>query len=1718
MGESFDDAADGGLSSAGSVEILPKSKRPRKSARWLILLTGVLAIALAGLLAYLGPCRGRPPAAWLWPVSDRATPAVASLRSRQPTPTVQFQLPSASTIVPNEPGEAQPTPRVGKYTIAPDLESIAAGPLVPATDHMSLARLFDEEQALEHLSYLTDDERGGRQPGTPGGRSASDYISARFAEYGLQPAGPDATYFQTFTVPYGRITTLPVLTIIPPTGDQLTHTYAYRTDYRALTGGYVGAGEAEGPVVWLNECTHDDYTGLDMVGKIAMCRYTRSPEIYRQAIEHQVGGLLLLDRDREGDTFRRGGYRETAWVPQTIPAYLISEAVAKDLLIGTDYTLDDLSIRFTATPLSTTVRMAVTTEEREEVKARNVLGLLPGSDPAHSDEVVVIGAHYDHLGLEPDGAVMNGANDNSSGVAVMLELARLWQEHAVRPARSVLFAAWDGEEVGLVGSRYYVQNPSYPLTRTVAMLNLDMVSAGEELLIDGEGAVVDQLQASATAFGITVTHSSVGRSDHVPFQEAGVSAAMLIYWPDPFYHTPDDEIQVIGPEKIKAVGVLSAHTLASLAEGHIELEQAVERLRASIATGDREAFLEGLDPTDPDLYTAQAAWFDNLWSRELTEVSIEPGRVRIGEDEADITLKLTYRWADEAQGEPAGGPENPSHSSASYDVRFVQRDGSWYFAGHKLDVLAGDVVTVARFPDVAVGIQKLLSTTQDAYLSFIADLDLEPITGTRFIFYPDATTMRAIVRPAPSPSQGGEWGGWLVPSARLAEIAWGQAITPALANLALSQMGLPPGEAPWLREGLALYYEDGTEGRYLATLSSADVVPALPDFPALDNMPEPEARPLRAQAWSLTEYLIERYGSAGLRALCAAWGRTGDADAAFRQALGLSPAGFQAAWRTDRLEPLRADAEAIQSTVAARAEAVLDGDEAGFMATVNPADPVLRTEERNWFADLTDHPVLSYTATGQIVGWVPNGEEAVVALSVNAAISGRQSSHVTYDARFMRKGERWFYAGVAWNMLASDHFLLKYQDHDEAWARHVLDLAEAAYAQVTTDLGVTEPLSQEIKVYNDGELFRSSIFLSMPDWASGWTEPGEAIKLRLREDSDHTLQRVIAHELTHQVLFAQGLSSTPAGGTEGGWLHEGVANFEAGRVLPLGNHWMAGKYLPIVQEAVRRHNEFPLDDFPTWENIAQDQVELFYAQSWSVISYIVERYGLPGLRRFIATSVESQPTGDTAANLRAALDVDLESFQAGWREYIYAGGVPGGLTSLAQQFEAERALAHISTLSSPEFGGREAGTLGAELTAAYIANQFVALGLEPLGDPLTGTEMTRSETAHSEGSEGLPRGYLQWFPISHTHLISIPTLALMDADGAVLHEFTYRQDFLERAGEGTVEGELVWIRTGSNLEGLRFGGAVVLERSVRDPIARAEQLQAHGAGGLVIATDREPSEVWQTSEGSTYIAPGSKAPIPVFEITGAAFETLLERVGTEYRDLITAPPVLPLGVRMRQALTRSPVTTTLTANVLALLPGRDPRLADEVLLVGAHYDHIGQSPDGLYFPGANRNASGVAAMLEMAQVWQSAGYRPARSVLFAAWGAEELDGAGVAHYMTHPAIPLTRTVGVIALESIAGGKGYKLLFYGTREQDLALIQRLEASAAQLDRRAWRRGSTGEGWHARFNSAGIPTLKLMWDGAERDFYLPTDTADRIDPERLAASGEILTLTTAWLADR
>ena len=363
----------------------------------------------------------------------------------------------------------------------------------------------------------------------------------------------------------------PALSLVEGTASQVafTHTYTYHTDYMPRTR-VLGSGEAEGQVVWLNRCNLGDFSGQDLAGKIVLC-YGEALEEYEQALEQalaaHVGGMLVVVSEMKSPLPRPSyGGGEMA----SIPTFYITEAIARDLLAGTDTTLDRLRQRSTTVPLSTTVHMAATIEVHQ-VEARNVLGLLPGSDADHKEETVVTGANYDALGRDPDGTIYNGAYVNASGVAAMLEIARLWQVQGFRPARSVLFAAWDDQEQGWLGAQYYVRNPAYPLDHTVAMLDLNMVGRGEDVTVVGRGVVADQFEASARVYSATVGFIPTTEwGDSLAFYQGAVPTAMLVCFEtseDSVYHRPEDDVENIQLASLRAGGVLATHALAAWSGG-----------------------------------------------------------------------------------------------------------------------------------------------------------------------------------------------------------------------------------------------------------------------------------------------------------------------------------------------------------------------------------------------------------------------------------------------------------------------------------------------------------------------------------------------------------------------------------------------------------------------------------------------------------------------------------------------------------------------------------------------------------------------------------------------------------------------------------------------------------------------------------------------------------------------------------------------------------------------------------------------------------------------------------------------------------------------------------------------------------------------------------------------------------------------------------------------
>ena len=423
------------------------------------------------------------------------------------------------------------------------------------------------DPALAHVRYLADDALEGRGAGTSGARCAAQYIADHFEAIGLEGAGPNGSYFQGFPIRAGAIVGTGSSLRTPQT------TYTLTADW--IPYGYSASGTAAGTLLYGGDGinrpgdSNNEYPTLDLTGRIVVVENgdLRSPSSEALqadahfkasvAVGRDAAGMIILLGDDERLPDPSGESRAALRIPVAAVRGEAAERIREAARSGER------------------VFLAASVQPRA-VEARNVVALLPGSDPALSDEVLIIGAHYDHLGLggegslDPDafGQVHNGADDNASGTSGLIEIARLLYESDRRPARSILFLAFSAEEKGLWGSSYYVRNPLLPIAQTVAMLNMDMIGRleGGTLVVQGVGTaeewtdvLLDANQSTSRPLSIAVTPDGSGASDHASFyNEEGLPVLHFFSNTHGDYHRPSDDW-----EKVDIEGLIQIVDLVS---------------------------------------------------------------------------------------------------------------------------------------------------------------------------------------------------------------------------------------------------------------------------------------------------------------------------------------------------------------------------------------------------------------------------------------------------------------------------------------------------------------------------------------------------------------------------------------------------------------------------------------------------------------------------------------------------------------------------------------------------------------------------------------------------------------------------------------------------------------------------------------------------------------------------------------------------------------------------------------------------------------------------------------------------------------------------------------------------------------------------------------------------------------------------------------------------
>ena len=420
-----------------------------------------------------------------------------------------------------------------------------------------------------HLKYLADDLLEGRGPGTRGGMLAANYIAAQFEAMGLEPAGPDKSFFQ----PVALVGMKPQPTFLwtAATG---AHPLAYGDDFVAwaeMPDSSVAVGGA--PVVFVGygiqspEWQWDDYKGIDTKGKVllmlvndpglqdstvfngrALTYYGRWTYKLEQGARMGAAAVILIHTTQSATypwSVVKGSWSVEQFKldqpqrPALTLAGWISEAAARAMLAGSGLNLDSLTraaARRDFHPVETGLKADIAVKSAlRHIESVNVVGRLPGSDPALAQQAVLLSAHWDHKGIGPlvkGDSIYNGAEDNASGVAAMLATAQAVTQ-VPRPKRSLLFIATTAEESGLLGSETYAEHPLVPLAQTAAILNIDGANVrGRTRDIAALGiersSLGDVFRRAARAEGLTATgdpdasKGSFFRSDHFPLARAGV--------------------------------------------------------------------------------------------------------------------------------------------------------------------------------------------------------------------------------------------------------------------------------------------------------------------------------------------------------------------------------------------------------------------------------------------------------------------------------------------------------------------------------------------------------------------------------------------------------------------------------------------------------------------------------------------------------------------------------------------------------------------------------------------------------------------------------------------------------------------------------------------------------------------------------------------------------------------------------------------------------------------------------------------------------------------------------------------------------------------------------------------------------------------------------------------------------------------------------------------
>ncbi len=415
---------------------------------------------------------------------------------------------------------------------------------------------FEQVERIKmDVEFLSDDELEGRSPGTEGIEVARDYIAKRFEKQGLIPVGEGGTYYQEFTVPEPVVVDLKSTYVV--FDDTL---FAGKTNYTVLQA---ENGSASGKPVWVGygitapEMDYDDYKKIQSLeGNIAIMDVSAPDGVHphsKYVKYHDLSNRIALAKGKGARGVVLVNLGDMANDPMSRYRTIRSSGIPV-FFVGDDEV---------AKQLKKAKKLTVSVSQKEvEADAYNVIGYIDNGKPT----TVIIGAHYDHLGWGGEGsrapgmhAIHNGADDNASGTAALIALAEYLGKKDDLTGHNYLFIAFSAEERGLLGSKYFVENPTLTIDNAAYMINMDMVGRLRDgaLQISGTGTakqwetVLENAQCKGLSFKLDP--SGIGPSDHSSFYTNGIPVLHFFTGSHDDYHKPEDDADKINYKGIGSI-------------------------------------------------------------------------------------------------------------------------------------------------------------------------------------------------------------------------------------------------------------------------------------------------------------------------------------------------------------------------------------------------------------------------------------------------------------------------------------------------------------------------------------------------------------------------------------------------------------------------------------------------------------------------------------------------------------------------------------------------------------------------------------------------------------------------------------------------------------------------------------------------------------------------------------------------------------------------------------------------------------------------------------------------------------------------------------------------------------------------------------------------------------------------------------------------------------